>query len=248
MSLARYLSRLGYGTRKDAERLLLARRVTSTSGVVLRDADVAAHDTILVDGVPLDPPAGTVVMLHKPTGYVCSTSDRPPLVYELLPPRFRFRTPVMATVGRLDADTSGLLLVTDDGTVNHRLTSPKLHVPKTYHVTLDAPLRGDEAAIFATGSLMLQGETSALKPAMLEPLETHRAAVTVHEGRYHQVRRMFAAVGHHVVALHRVAMGPLALGDLAVGAWRVVSASEREALLLAAHRVPVQKTVPLLDP
>ena len=230
VSLARYLARLGYGTRKEAEAMLTARRVTTTSGVVLRDTDRPAHATVLLDGAPLDPPPGSVVMLHKPIGYVCSTSDRPPLVYDLLPPRFVLRDPVMATVGRLDADTSGLLLLTDDGPLNHQLTSPKWHLPKRYVATLAEPLRGHEAALFASGTLLLQGETIPLRPAILEVRAPTEVCLTISEGRYHQVRRMFAAAGNHVTALHRTQIGPVGLGALAAEAWRVLDATEVQAL------------------
>ncbi|GAB1344960.1 pseudouridine synthase [Gemmatimonas sp.] len=235
--LSRYLARLGYGTRREAERLVATGQVTSARGAVLRESDGFSHDDVRVHGVELDPPAGSVVMLHKPVGYVCSTSDRPPLVYELLPPRFLRREPVMATVGRLDAETSGLLLVTDDGPLNHQLTSPKWHLPKCYEVTLATPLRGDEAELFATGTLLLSGETAPVRPAQLDVLAPHRARLTISEGRYHQVRRMFAAVGNHVTALHRAAFGPLQLHDLAPGSWRVLTTAEvahlREALRAA---------------
>lgn len=230
MSLARTLSKLGYGTRQETERLLASRRVTTVGGVVLGDRDRAAHADILVDGHPLDPPSGAVILLHKPVGYVCSTSDRPPLVYELLPPRFLERDPLMAPVGRLDADTSGLLLLTDDGPLNHQLTSPRWHLPKGYEVTLAEPLGGHETALFASGTLALKGDDTPLLPARLEILEDRRARLTIREGRYHQVRRMFAAAGNHVLALERVTFGPLALGVLAPGAWRVLSADERAHL------------------
>jgi 16S rRNA pseudouridine516 synthase len=236
VSLARYLARLGYGTRKEAERLLVSRAVTTASGAPLTDRDQPLHADIRVRGEPLDPAPGSVVLLNKPVGYVCSTSDRPPLVYELLSPRFLQRDPVMATVGRLDADTSGLLLLTDDGALNHRLTSPKSHVAKVYEVELATPLSGDEAARFAAGTLVLQGERDALLPAQLAVRGDRLARLTIHEGRYHQVRRMFAAVGNHVTALRRVAMGPLALGDLADGHWRVLSDEEKAALVQASTK------------
>ncbi|MBY0490531.1 MAG: rRNA pseudouridine synthase [Gemmatimonadaceae bacterium] len=246
MSLARALSRLGYGTRREAEALIAARRVTSANGRPWRASDQPPPHDILVDGEPLDPPAGSVVLLHKPVGYVCSTSDRPPLVYELLPARFPHRDPVMATVGRLDADTSGLLLLTDDGALNHRLTSPRSHVAKTYEATLAEPLRGDEAEQFASGTLRLAGESSPLLPATLTVLDATRVAVTVHEGRYHQVRRMFAAVGNHVQALHRTAFGSVTLGDLAPGAWRLLTGDEVAAL--AASAVKTKGATPSTRP
>lgn len=243
MSLARYLARLGYGTRKEAERLIASRVVTTASGALLTDRDQPPHHDIRVRGEPVDPPPGAVVLLNKPAGYVCSTSDRPPLVYELLSPRFLQRDPVMATVGRLDADTSGLLLLTDDGALNHRLTSPKSHVPKVYEAELATPLTGEEGATFAAGTLVLQGERDSLLPAQLEVLGERLVRLTIHEGRYHQVRRMFAAVGNHVTALKRVAMGPLTLGDLGEGGWRVLSDDEKATLVQASAKTSL-KTSP----
>lgn len=240
MSLARQLAKLGYGTRKETERLLASRRVTSIGGAALKDGDRVHHDDILVDGEPLDPPQGSVVLLHKPVGYVCSTSDRPPLVYDLLPPRFLRRDPIMATVGRLDAETSGLLLLTDDGAVNHLLTSPRSHVPKTYVATLAEPLRGDEGEQFAGGNMILQGEPNPLLRARLEILGQREAALTILEGRYHQVRRMFAAVGNHVLALRRTRMASLELGAVAEGAWRLLTADEKSQLVAAARLAKAQ--------
>jgi len=188
------------------------------------------HEAIRVDGEPLDPPAGLLVMLHKPVGYTCSTKDPGRIVYDLLPPRFRERAPLLSTVGRLDRDTSGLLLLTDDGALLHRIVSPKAHLPKRYEVTLAQDLRGDEAEIFARGELMLESEDTPLKPAELHVHDARHASLVLTEGRYHQVRRMFAAVGNHVDALHRSAVGGLALGDLPSGEWRAIDGMERAQL------------------
>jgi len=126
----------------------------------------------------------------------------------------------------LDKDTSGLLLLTDDGKLVHQLTSPKKHVPRVYLATLDRNLRGDEAATFAAGTLMLEAEEKPLLPARMEVLDARTARLTLHEGRYHQVRRMFAAVGNHVVLLHREKFGSLQVADLVEGRWRHVLPDE----------------------
>ena len=165
-------------------------------------------------------------MLHKPAGYTCSTRDKGRTVYELLPARFARRDPGLSTVGRLDRDTTGLLLLTDDGGLLHRIVSPKSKLPKVYQATLAGDLRGDEAALFASGSLLLESETTPLLPAQLQVLGPRQAQLTLHEGRYHQVRRMFAAVGNHVEALHRPRVGGLELGGLAPGQWRALDASD----------------------
>ncbi|AVM72630.1 pseudouridine synthase [Magnetospirillum gryphiswaldense] len=230
MRLVRLIANLGYGSQRDIRFLLRDGRVRHADGRELVESDKVAHDDIRVDGEPLDPPAGLVIMLHKPAGYTCSSSDPGRIVYELLPPRFMHRNPVLAPVGRLDRDTTGLLLLTDDGKLLHRLTSPRHHVPKTYDVTLDRPLEGTEAEIFASGTLMLRSEKTPLAPAQLQVLGPNQARLTLHEGRYHQVKRMFAAVGNHVVSLHRAGLGPLTLGDLPEGQWRVMAAEELTGL------------------
>lgn len=227
MALIKYLANLGYGTRREVEALLAARRVTGRDGRTMHDFDTWSHDLLLVDGQRLDPPPGSLLMLHKPVGYVCSTKDVPPLVYDLLPTRFRRRSPLVAPIGRLDRDTSGLLLLTDDGTLNHRLSSPRSHVAKTYRATLAHALRGDEAERFSSGTLLLESESKPLAPCILTVLDDGTAELVLSEGRYHQVRRMFAAVGNHVVALQRVAIGHLKLGEMSEGTWRVVSDAER---------------------
>ncbi|MES2524279.1 MAG: pseudouridine synthase [Gemmatimonadota bacterium] len=238
MKLVKYLANLGYGSRREVEWLIAQRRVRHADGSILDARDTPAHDDIRVDDAPLDPPPGSVIALNKPAGYVCSNSDVPPLVYALLPDRFRFRSPIMAPVGRLDRDSSGLLLLTDDGKLNHRITSPRSHLPKVYEVTLASDLRGDEAAVFGSGTLQLAAEPEPLAPAVLQVLTPRRARITVTEGRYHQVRRMFAAVGNHVESLTRTAIGGLPLRDLPEGAWRTLDASDMLTLFASPPSAP----------
>lgn len=222
MKLLRLIANLGYGSRKDVTALFRSGRITDAAGEVLYADDDVAHADVRIDGEPLDLAPGQLLMLHKPVGYTCSTRDQGRLVYDLFPPRFALRKPVLSTVGRLDRDTSGLLLLTDDGALLHRIISPKAGLAKVYEVELAQDLRGDEAALFASGTLLLESEKTPLAPAALEVLGPRRARLTLTEGRYHQVRRMFAATGNHVDALHRSAVGGLTLGELAPGQWRVL--------------------------
>ena len=233
MKLLRRIANLGYGSRKQVALLFREGRITDAAGDVLYADDVVEHAAVRIDGAPLDPPPGLAVMLHKPVGVTCSTKDQGRLVYDLLPPRFRLRSPALSTVGRLDRETSGLLLLTDDGALLHRIIAPKSKLPKVYEATLAQPLRGDEAAIFASGTLMLDSEATPLLPAQLEALAPTRARLVLHEGRYHQARRMFAAVGNHVVALHRSRIGGLALGDLPEGEWRALGPADIERLWMS---------------
>jgi 16S rRNA pseudouridine516 synthase len=238
MRLVRLIANLGYGSRKDVAWMFREGRVTDPDGEVLYADDKVEHAQIRIDGQPLDPPTGLVLMMNKPLGVTCSRKDPGRVVYDLLPPRYRARSPALSTVGRLDRDTSGLLLFTDDGALLHRIISPRANIGKAYEAVLGQDLRGDEQALFASGTLMLESETTPLLPASLETLSPRQARLWITEGRYHQVRRMFAATGNHVDALHRSAVGRLSLGDLAPGAWRPLDASETAQIFESHEPAP----------
>ncbi len=237
LRLDRLLANLGYGARREVQRMVSDGLVT-LDGKVIEEADQRIAITadlsgrLTVDGEPVDPPSPLTLMLNKPLGVTCSRKEAGPLVFGLFPPRWQVREPALSTVGRLDKETSGLLLLTDDGQLLHKIISPRNHVPKRYHVTLKWPMHGGEAAAFASGTLMLEGEDKPLLPAGMETLSPTTAYVTVTEGRYHQVRRMFAAVRNRVVGLHRDRVGHLSLpDDLAPGAYRILSSAELAAAL-----------------
>jgi 16S rRNA pseudouridine516 synthase len=230
MRLVRLIANLGYGSRREVAMMFREGRITDSAGEVLYADDKREHADIRFDGEPLDPPASLSLMLNKPIGVTCSTRDVGRIVYDLLPERFQLRNPQLSTVGRLDRDTSGLLLLTDDGPLLHRIISPKSGIDKVYEASLAEDLRGNEQEVFASGSLMLESEKTPLLPAELEVLEPRRVRLTLHEGRYHQVRRMFAAIGNHVTALRRLSVGGLELGSLAEGEWRIVDDSDIRVL------------------
>ncbi|MEZ5463297.1 pseudouridine synthase [Dokdonella sp.] len=222
MRLVRMIANLGYGSRREVAMMFREGRVTDADGEVLYADDKREHAEIRLDGEPLDPPQGLCLVLNKPAGVTCSTRDTGRLVHELLPERFALRNPKLSTVGRLDRETTGLLLLTDDGALLHRIISPRSRIAKVYEAELAEDLRGDEVGTFASGNLMLESEQTPLLPAELEALAPRKARLTLHEGRYHQARRMFAAVGNHVLHLHRVAIGGLTLDGLEEGAWRTL--------------------------
>lgn len=230
MKLVKLIANLGYGSRKQVQSLFRDGRITDAAGEVLYADDKAEHAQIRIDGEPLDPPSGFLLMLNKPAGYTCSTKDAGHIVYELFPPRFRLRSPAFSSVGRLDRDTTGLLLMTDDGGLLHRIVAPRSKLAKVYEATLARDLKGDEAEIFAGGELLLESEKEPLAPAKLEVIGPRRARLTLTEGRYHQARRMFAAVGNHVEALHRSRVGGLTLEDMPEGQWRALDANAIERL------------------
>src|SRR5690606_39246908 len=196
-------------------------------GTVLGENEVPGHDQILFRGEPLDPLFPLTIILNKPDGYTCSAEDPGSTIYDLLPERFAHRKPGLNPIGRLDKDTTGMLLMTDDGKLLHKIIHPKSGCLKTYHAVLDRPLEGHEAELFASGTLMLHSETKPLLPARMEAIGEKEALITLHEGRYHQVRRMFAAAGNHVLGLKRVSIGGLKLPeDLEEGDWRELTAGE----------------------
>jgi 16S rRNA pseudouridine516 synthase len=232
MRLDRLLASMGYGARREVETMAYRGHIL-LDGQVVDAPDMRLPLTpdlparITVEGTPLDPLPGMVVMLNKPVGVTCSHKESGVLIYDLLPGRWKRRNPLLSSAGRLDKDTSGLLLLTDDGALLHRIISPKKHVTKTYHVTLDRPLNGTEIAAFASGTLMLEGEEKPLLPVAMEALSATTAQVVLHEGRYHQVRRMFAAIGNHVVALHREKVGHLTIPEtLKAGEYTVLNVEE----------------------
>jgi 23S rRNA pseudouridine2605 synthase len=242
MRLAKHLAHAGVASRRAAEGLIADGRVTVDGEVVTDPArDVSGQEAIAVDRRPVRAPAAhrVVYAVNKPAGVVSTARDTHgrPTVVELVPDA-RAR---LYPVGRLDADTTGLLLLTDDGDLAHRLTHPRFEVPKTYRATV-ANGRLPERALRALreGVELEDGRTA---PAEVRQLAPGRIELTLREGRKRQVRRMLAEVGHPVVTLRRVAFGPLRLGDLKEGAARRLSAAEVQRLRAAAAR-PRPRRVP----
>lgn len=227
--LERLLANRGYCIRSDARRFLHTHAVTLHGTRLTKVEERVDESAVIIDGLPIDPPSLLLIM-NKPTGYTCSRKDPGDIVYSLLSERWQRRDPAIATVGRLDKETSGLLLLTDDGQLLHRLTSPKHHVPRVYLADLDRPLSGTETALFASGTMYLEDDDKPLLPALLEPLSPTRARITLTEGRYHQIRRMFAAIGNHVLTLHRERFGPLDLTQTPPGTHRILTPQEESAL------------------
>ena len=225
MRLDRFLTESVGLTRSQAGRIIRSGEVL-VNGMATKSAatQVDEQDVVEWDGQRLQQTGPRYFMLHKPEGYVCSNDDpEHPTVLML------FDEPALSKLhcaGRLDLDTTGLLLVTDDGQWSHRITSPRHECAKTYRAWLADPV--DPAVIeqFASG-VQLRGERQLTRPAELELVTPTEALLTIHEGKYHQVKRMFAAVGNKVVRLHRERVGSLALGsDLAPGQYRALTADE----------------------
>jgi 16S rRNA pseudouridine516 synthase len=218
--LDQLLASLGYGSRREVRGWIEEGRVTvggapqTDPGARVEPADVR------IDGEPPDHPGEILLLLNKPPGRVCSHSPAEgPSVYGLLPARWQRRNPPVTSVGRLDKDTTGLLLLTDCSPLVHRLTSPRHKVPKVYRARLESALPPGIEEAFASGAMLLPGESAPCAPAALRRLGEREAEVTMTEGRYHQVRRMFASQGCVVAELHRTRFGSLELGELPLGAW-----------------------------
>lgn len=225
MRLDRFLIRRGLHSGKEVARLLADGRVTlgdevETNG--LRKID--RFSRIVLDGEVLQAQQAIYLMLHKPAGYLSATTDpQHPTVIELIDHPLRNE---LHLAGRLDRATTGLLLLTNDGRWSKRVTEPVEEIPKIYRVTTREIISPETAALFVAG-IYFAYEDITTRPAILEILDEHEARLTLHEGRYHQVKRMFHAVGNQVTRLHRERIGPLTLGDeLPEGKFRHLSAAE----------------------
>lgn len=280
--LNRFLARCGLGSRRGCEDFIRAGRV-SVNGVIVRDLSVkvhVAHDIVALDGELVSLPVETTtIMLHKPAGCVTTMSDPQgrPCVATLIPID---EYPALFPVGRLDLDTTGLLLFTTDGELGHALLHPRHHVSKTYYALVDGKPSDADLDALREGVMLDDGMT---QPARVEALkgesrklaldcmgaeelaraveqahadgcaqsaavdEASLVAVTIKEGRKRQVKRMFSAIGHPVLALHRPAFGPLSLGDLQRGAWRELTEGEIAMLHDATDDSELGSAVPTRD-
>ena len=217
------LASLGYGSRRKVRRFVVDGRVTVSGGVQDDPGGKAEPASVQLDDAPLEFPEGIFVILHKPAGCVCSRDLREGRrIYDLLPPRWLQRGPAVTSIGRLDRDTTGVLLVTDNHALVHRLTSPRHHVDKVYQATLDRAPEPRLVDELASGTLRLAGEDKPCAAAQLVLRGGAEVEITVHEGRFHQVKRMFAHFGYEVCRLHRSRLGDYTLGDLSAGQWRAL--------------------------
>lgn len=240
--LDKIISATGKKSRREVREMVRQGRVL-VDGKPAPAADMKVDPqtaVILLDGEPLGYEKFTYVMLHKPAGVLTATEDRrQETVLDLLPPELRRRA--LSPVGRLDKDTEGLLLLTNDGQLAHRLLSPKSHVDKVYYARVDGALEPGDIAAFAAG--MTLGDGLECLPAGLEILSPTEALVTLREGKFHQVKRMLAARGKPVLYLKRLSMGRLRLDPaLAPGAWRMLTEEERSALNLSLSETSLDRT------
>lgn len=218
-------------SRKDVKKQIHAGN-TYVNGEVCKNTGLHIHeqDCVQLEGKVLAAPHGQYIMLHKPVDYVCSTNDpNHASVLTLLNMPFAER---LIIAGRLDLDTTGLVLLTDDGQWSHKVTSPNHKQPKCYHVGLDRPLTANAEKWLERG-IMLKGEKKRTQSAILERISDTEVRLTLSEGRYHQVKRMFAALDNHVVRLHRESIGAIKLDpQLHPGEYRSLTAEEKHSILI----------------
>jgi 16S rRNA pseudouridine516 synthase len=222
----------GFGTRRVCAGLIASQAVSANGNVIDDDTEVDATEGFAfeVNSQPWQYHASALILLHKPAGYECSQRPRHhPSVLSLLPPPLRNRG--VQTIGRLDEDTTGLLLLTDDGTLIHRLTSPKHPVPKVYEATCKHAMDQQQVERLMRG-VVLDDDPLPVRAAAAELVTPTHLRLTLTEGKYHQVKRMVAAVGNRVEALHRSAFGGLTLSGVGEPRqWRWIGAAERSACL-----------------
>lgn len=238
MRLDRFFSEQTAYSRKEASALIRSGAVT-VNGIAVRRPETPVHpaaDSIALHGTPVTYAQHRYFLLHKPVGVITASRDAAQkTVLDLLKPEDRIRG--LAPAGRLDKDTSGLLLITDDGQLTHRMLAPKSHAPKYYLAALRDPLTKDIPSAFRSGMLLREGDTEErCLPADCEQIAERMAVVELHEGKYHQVRRMFAAAGNHVEELLRVQIGTLRLPpELPAGSYMHIFHKEAEQVLNTAH-------------
>lgn len=238
MRLDRFFSEQTAYARKEAAALIRSGAVT-VNGIAVRKPDAAVQpetDTVALRGKPVVYQKNRYILLHKPEGVITASRDRAQkTVLDLLKPADRI--PGLAPAGRLDKDTAGLLLITDDGQLTHRMLSPKSHAPKYYLAALRDPFTAQIQAAFRAGILLREGDTEEpCMPAECEAVAERLAVVELHEGKYHQVRRMFAACGNYVEHLLRVQIGCVPLPpDLPAGAYLHIFHNEAKNMLIKSH-------------
>jgi len=233
--LDKLLATLGLTTRGTCKKFIHKFEVKVNGLKPLKTGLHVLPSEITIGGKPLEYPKPLTIILHKPVGYVCTRKKDPQgdgrPIYDLLPPSFVRRRPLLVSAGRLDRWASGLLVMSQNGSLVNQIATPKRKqgvFGKVYEVKLLNSLSGHEAKRFASGDLKLRGETKPCKPAKLEVIDQDAKLVriTLYEGKYHQVRRMLAAVGNKVVEIKRISTGAFHLGDLPVGHWREVTQEE----------------------
>lgn len=232
MRLDRFLSTHGFGSRKASKKILKNNSI-SVNGQLIKDytMQIKGSDVISVNGKIIPNTPYTTMIINKPAGYMCSMKDENyPSVMNLIPEEYRQR---MRMVGRLDQDTTGLLILTDNGVLNARLAHPKTKVNKTYFVTVNHILRPTLVALCNQDIDIGRGEIAA--PSKLEIIDEYHAYLTVSEGKYHEVKRIFGHFSYDVVDLKRVKFGPLSLGDLKEGEIRILDETEYDSLLSITH-------------
>ncbi len=232
MRIDRYLSEMGVASRSELK-IAAKRKQITCNGELVKDPCMKIKegvDVICFQGreIPYEP--FVYYMLHKPAGVITATKDRNQTVMDLIEDKRDGLYPV----GRLDVDTEGLLLITNDGPLGHDLLSPKKHVEKTYYAKVDQPIPADAKEKMASG---MEFSDFTAEPALLEQINDTESYLTIHEGKYHQVKRMFGALGCQVTYLKRISMGPLRLDEnLPAGSYRPLTKEEVEELQACTRR------------
>lgn len=229
MDIIKYLQAQGIGSRKICKNLLTQNRVQINHSEPPNDIEPNIVTHLQIDDTPqcVIPLPYFYLLLNKPSGY--ETSHKPkhhPSVFSLLPNNLR-NLPLQA-IGRLDEDTTGALLITNDGQFNHRISAPKHHISKTYQINLKHPVQADFCTILQNG-VLLHEENETIRAEHCQPISPTQLEMVISEGKYHQVKRMIAAAGNRVTQLHRSHIGTLTLGDLPTGKFRWIQPQDVDA-------------------
>ena len=219
IKIGKFLSSKGYGSRKEIKHAIKNRLISEDGILVEGFDDLVMPSKVFFKGKKVDFYNKINIMINKPKGYVCTRVGENS-IFNLLPEIWLNRRPKVNTVGRLDKDTSGMILITDDGLFLHKIISPKHKVSKVYKVKLEKKIGTIEKKIFESGKLIIKNESKPCKPVLFNQIDSFNVILTMYEGKYHQIKKMFSACGNQVVELSRIQLGSLTIENLKLGEWK----------------------------
>jgi len=221
------LSTLGYGSRKDVEKLINLKLIRENNKTLINPSTIVCPNSVYLNNEKIKYLYPIKIAINKPTGFTCSRYGEDS-IFNLLPEIWLKRRPKVNTVGRLDKDSSGLLIVTDDGEFLHRIISPINKVPKVYIVKLLNELSGDEKDIFEAGTMIISKDKKPCKPIKFIKIDNRTVELTLFEGKYHQIKKMFLKLKNKVIELERIKVGNLQLNKMRIGSWKKLTKSDIE--------------------
>ena len=229
IKIGKFLSSKGYGSRKEIKEAIKNKMISEDNVIIENFNSLVNPRKVLVKGEKVEFYDKINIVINKPKGYVCTRSGINS-IFQLLPKIWLNRKPKVNTAGRLDKDTSGMLIITDDGNFLHKIISPKYKLSKVYKVKVEKKISINVKQIFESGGLIIKNEKKPCKPVLFNQIDSFNVILTMHEGKYHQIKKMFSMCDNKVVELSRIQLGSLSIENLKLGTWRELTEKERKLL------------------